>query len=85
MSYISVGIESDGQILGKNSMVCFGAVLIDKEHKLDKTFYGQTAPISSHWNKEALAVSGFSREEHEKFDDPRIVMEKFDLFTKTRV
>ena len=37
MSYIVVDVESDGGIIGENSMVCFGAVIVDK--KLDKTFY----------------------------------------------
>ena len=59
MSYIVVDVESDGGIIGENSMVCFGAVIVDK--KLDKTFYGRTAPISDKYNPEALAVSGFSR------------------------
>ena len=45
MSYIVVDVEADGNLLGTNSMVCFGAVIIDKEGKLDKTFYGKTAPI----------------------------------------
>ena len=31
MSYIVVDVEADGNLLGLNSMVCFGAVLIDKE------------------------------------------------------
>ena len=68
MSYIVVGVESDGQIIGDNSMVCFGAVVV--EPSLKKTFYGKTRPISNIWVPEALAISGFSREEHETFDDP---------------
>lgn len=75
MSYIVVDVESDGAIIGENSMVCFGAVIVDK--KLDKTFYGRTAPISDKYNPEALAVSGFSREEHEKFIEPHVTMSLF--------
>ena len=37
--YIVVDVESDGQIIGINSMVCFGAVLV--EPGLTKTFYGK--------------------------------------------
>lgn len=48
--YIVVDVESDGELLGENSMVCFGAVLLDKEGKLDKTFYGKTKPISDKWS-----------------------------------
>lgn len=80
---IVVDVESDGNLIGVNSMVCFGAVIVDKEGKLDKTFYGQTKPISDNYNQEALAISGFSREEHEKFDDPKDVFEKFRDWLKT--
>lgn len=56
-------------------MVCFGAVLFDDG--LDKSFYGKTKPISERFVPEALAISGFSREEHYGFDDPKMVMESF--------
>ena len=56
-------------------MVCFGAVLFD-EH-LEQSFYGKTRPISDRFVPEALAVSGFSREQHLRFDDPKSVMESF--------
>lgn len=75
MSYIMVDIESDGPIPGDYSMVCFGAVLVDE--KLDRTFYGKLKPISEQFNPEALAISGFSREETLAFDDPKIVMNDF--------
>ena len=77
MSYIVVDVESDGGLLGENSMVCFGAVIVDKEGKLDKAFYGKTRPISDKFNPEALAISGFSREEHETFEEPEQVMTRF--------
>lgn len=76
MSYIVVDVESDGGIIGKNSMVCFGAVLLDE--KLETTFYGQLKPISDSYNPEALAVSGFSRAEHLTFDNPQEVMLRFE-------
>lgn len=66
---VVIDVESDGPLLGVNSMVCFGAVILDD--KLDKTFYGQTSPISDKYNKEALSISGFSREEHERFQNPQ--------------
>ena len=77
MSYIVVDVESDGGLLMINSMVCFGAVLIGKNGELDKTFYGKTAPISTNYDPEALAISGFTREEHESFNDPALVMQNF--------
>lgn len=76
MSLIVCDVESDGPIPFKYSMVCFGAVMV--EPTLSKTFYGQTKPISKLWDPEALAISGFSREEHEKFDDPEKVMKDFE-------
>jgi hypothetical protein len=80
MSYIVVDVEADGEIPHKYSMVCFGAVIVDD--KLDKTFYGKTKPISKIWIPDALAVSGFSREEHEKFDEPKDVMQEFANWLK---
>lgn len=75
MSAIMVDIESDGPIPGDYSMICFGAVLID--NSLNKTFYGTLRPISDNWVPEALAVSGFTREECEKFNAPKEEMERF--------
>ena len=75
MSLIVVDIESDGPIPHKYSMVCFGAIVV--EPTLSKTFYGETRPISDEWMPEALAISGFSREQHLTFDEPSEVMQNF--------
>lgn len=75
MAYIMVDIESDGPIPGDYSMISFGAVLVDE--RLNKTFYGKCKPISNKFIPEALAVSGFSREETMAFDDPTRVMSSF--------
>lgn len=75
MSYIMVDVEADGPIPGDYSMVCFGAIVV--EPSLAKTFYGQLKPISEQWVPEALAVSGFSREQTLEFDDPAGVMTQF--------
>jgi hypothetical protein len=79
-TYISVDVESDGPIPGIHSMVCFGAVIV--EVGLSRTFYGQTKPISKNYIESALSISGFSRKEHEKFDDPFDVMPKFAQWIK---
>src|SRR5277367_4482215 len=76
MTYIMVDIEADGPIPGDYSMVCFGAVVV--EPSLSKIFYGQLKPMSSQWIPEALAVSGFTRDETLQFEPPRRVMERFD-------
>lgn len=75
MPYLMVDVEADGPIPGDYSMICFGAVVV--EAALDKTFYGRLRPISDQWIPEALAVSGFSREETLAFAEPRVVMEQF--------
>lgn len=80
MSYIVVDIESDGQIPGDYSMICFGAVIVNE--KLDKTFYGKLKPISEKFDPEALAISGFDRETTLEFDDPKTVMLNFEEWIK---
>jgi hypothetical protein len=75
MSYFMVDIESDGPIPGDYSMICFGAVLV--EPSLSRTFYGQLRPISARWIPEALAVSGFTREQTMTFPEPAPVMNQF--------
>ena len=75
MSLIIIDVEADGPAPAEFSMVCFGAVRFDE--KLDKSFYGKTRPISDRLVPEALAISGFSREDHLSFDEPKTVMEAF--------
>ena len=64
-------------------MVCFGAVIFDD--LLDKSFYGRTRPISDRFVPDALAVSGFSREQHLGFDEPKMVIENFAEWLTTHV
>ena len=81
MPYVMVDVEADGPIPGDYSMICFGAVIV--EPKLDRTFYGQLKPISDKFVPEALAVSGFSRDQTMAFDDPETVMASFRDWLKT--
>jgi hypothetical protein len=84
MSFYVIDVESDGPIPPKYSMVCFGVVKV--KIGLSDTFYGTTKPISELWKPDALAISGFSREEHLKFDDPKETMIKFfEWIKKTNV
>jgi len=75
MSYVVVDCESDGPIPGKYSLVSFGAVIVEKS--LTKTFYAETKPISDIWIPEALAISGFTREQHLAFPEPKEAMIRF--------
>lgn len=76
-----VDIESDGPIPGDYSMVCFGAVVVEPE--LNRTFYGKLKPISDDFIPEALAISGFSREQTLGFDEPEAVMTAFADWLKS--
>lgn len=75
MSIIVVDIESDGPIPGDYSMIAFGAVIVNE--KLDQSFEAKLKPISKKWRPEALAISGFTRQETLTFDDPYLVMHQF--------
>jgi len=70
-----VDVEADGPVPGDYSMICFGAVVV--EPTLAKTFYGQLRPVSDQWIPEALAVSGFTREQTLEFPKPEKVMAQF--------
>jgi DNA polymerase III epsilon subunit-like protein len=80
MSYIIVDVEADGPIPHRYSMVCFGAVVL--EPALGKIFYGKTKPVSEQYIPEALAVSGFTRQQHEAFEKPEIVMADFEKWIR---
>lgn len=75
MSFFMVDIESDGPIPGDYSMICFGVVLVAPG--LEETFYGQLRPISEKFVPEALAVSGFTREQTLGFPEPADEMRRF--------
>jgi 3' exoribonuclease, RNase T-like len=75
MSFVMMDVESDGPIPGDYSMICFGAVVVDET--LEKTFYARLCPISDKWVPEALAVSGFTREQTMQFDPPLQAMQAF--------
>jgi len=75
LSLISIDIEADGPIPSKYSMISLGAVVVDAT--LDKRFYAQIKPISQEFVPEALAISGFSREQTQGFEDPKHVMIDF--------
>jgi hypothetical protein len=81
MSFFMIDIEADGPIPGDYSMISFGAILVNEA--LDQTFYGQLKPISEKYIPDALAVSGFSREETEQFAEPTEVMQNFENWLKS--
>lgn len=80
---VVVDIESDGPCPGMHSMVCFGAVIV--EAGLQRTFYAELKPISEIYIPEALAISGFSREETMKFPEPRDAMHNFELWLQKHI
>ena len=80
---ISIDVESDGPCPGMHSMICFGAVIV--EAGLQRTFYAECRPISDIYVPEALAISGFTREEHLKFPDPRDAMQNFEIWLNKNI
>lgn len=80
MTLICVDVEADGPCPGLYSMVCFGAVIV--EPGLDRSFYGQTAPVGPEWDDEALAVSGISRSLHLTLPAPLTTMRAFDAWMR---
>lgn len=75
MSWFAVDVESDGPIPFDYSMIALGASLVADP---EVTFLGYLKPISAEWQPEALAVSGFTREETLEFPDPIITMKAFE-------
>jgi DNA polymerase III epsilon subunit-like protein len=76
MSLIVVDVEADGPVPHLYSMVSFGAVVV--EPSLALAFKGEVRPVSERWLPEALAVSGVSREQHLRFEEPGPVMARFE-------
>lgn len=81
MSFIMVDVEADGPIPSDYSMIALGAIIV--EPTLSKIFYAKIKPISDKWKSDALAISGFSREETLKFEDPKLVLERFEKWIET--
>jgi hypothetical protein len=72
MPFVMVDIEADGPIPGDFSMIAFGAIVVEKS--LDRTFSAKLRPISERWVPEALAVSGFTREQTLTFAEAMLHM-----------
>jgi len=83
MTWISVDVESDGPIPGDYSMVCFGAVIVEKG--LERSFYGQLRPISDRYLPDDLSISGFTREETLQFAEPKETMSQFKAWLEREV
>lgn len=77
---VSIDVESDGPAPGLYSMISFGAIIV--EEKLNRTFYAKIKPISNQWIPEALAISGFTREQtlSDEFLPPEIIMARFETW-----
>jgi hypothetical protein len=80
---VSIDVEADGPCPGLHSMVSFGAVIV--ENGLQRSFYAELKPISDIYVPEALAISGFTREETMKFPDPRDAMQNFEIWLQKEI
>lgn len=78
---IVVDVESDGPTPGLYSMVCFGAVAVERD--LRRTFYGETQALEdANWHPESLAISGITRERHLAMPFPTVAMNNFDAWLR---
>jgi hypothetical protein len=80
---VMVDVESDGPCPGMHSLICFGAVIV--EPGLQRTFYAELKPISEIYVPDALAISGFSREQCMKFPEPRDAMQNFEIWLQKNI
>ncbi|MEM2942270.1 MAG: exonuclease [Candidatus Bathyarchaeia archaeon] len=76
MMYIMVDVEADGPIPGRYSMIELGAVAV--EPGLNRVFHAKLRPISDEYMPEALAITGYTREQTLHFDEPARVMSDFE-------
>jgi len=81
--HIVVDVESNGPVIGQDSMIAFGMVIV--EPGFGRTFKGLVRPISEHYVPSALAVSGFTHEETKEFDEPELVMKAASQWIKENV
>lgn len=79
MTYFSVDVETDGPAPGLFSMVSFGAVVVREPLDEAPTFKAVLVPISDMWLAEALAISGYERDELFRCGElPSTAMKRFD-------
>jgi len=77
--HFTVDVEADGPCPGLFSMVSFAVVPVDRP---EGAFYRTLAPISERWVPEALAISGFTREQTLGFDPPATVLADFRTWAR---
>lgn len=83
IGFISIYVESDGPCPGLYSMIEIGAVLLDNlEERFYANFCPQTIteidePIYNDYKPEALAVTGYTREQTLQFTHPSLSTVKF--------
>lgn len=65
--YIATDVETDGPIPGPFSMLSLGMTIVGMERS---GFYTEIQPISDHFDKETLSISGLDRERLKK-DAPK--------------
>lgn len=84
MSWFMVDVETDGPIPGTDdySMVQIGVVKVTDPLDRNLTFFGQLSPISDYYDPEALKVTGLTRDQTLRFDNPNDVMRNLDFWIK---
>lgn len=77
MTHVIVDVESDGKQVARHSMIAIGAVVLTEDGVNDNKFHGLLRPIGPDFEPEALAVSGFTRQETLEFPTPYTTMAGF--------
>lgn len=83
MPFVMVDVEADGPVPGIYSMVSLGAVIV--EPGLKRRFYIEMHPVTELFVPQALAVTGFSREQTLGFAPPQEAMRTFDRWLAAEV
>lgn len=80
MSLFIIDVEADGPYPPDFSMVSFGVVKLQVDLGTAPRLFGQVAPISEQFRQEALQVIGVTRQEHQNYESPSIVMPRLVAF-----
>ena len=79
MQHIVVDIETNGTVCPIYNMVSIGAV---HHENPTQTFYDELRPLNDAFQSIAYEVNGFTHEQVQQFEDPKIVISEFYRWVK---
>lgn len=81
-THFVIDVEADGPAPGLFSMVSFATVIVERPLNRNHLFFSTVRPISDAWDPEALAVSGYHREEMLLFPSAEGIMPAFATWVR---